>query len=134
MIYLKAIVFIGTNKSGSSREATRAAERLGYFTILFTNNEKQLQQRRSYPDIHRMILIDTLNIERMKEEIDKLGKTGLEIKSIVSFVDPFVHVASMLCDEFCHNYTSSSAIEIMEDKEKTRNYLKTNHTHQNFHS
>ncbi|MGE7598281.1 ATP-grasp domain-containing protein [Lysinibacillus fusiformis] len=124
MIYLKAIVFIGTNKSGSSREATRAAERLGYFTILFTNNEKQLQQRRSYPDIHRMILIDTLNIERMKEEIDKLGKTGLEIKSIVSFVDPFVHVASMLCDEFCHNYTSSSAIEIMEDKEKTRNYLK----------
>ncbi|WP_029986873.1 ATP-grasp domain-containing protein [Lysinibacillus fusiformis] len=124
MIYLKAIVFIGTNKSGSSREATRAAERLGYFTILFTNNEKQLQQRRSYPDIHKMILIDTLNIERMKEEIDKLGKTGLEIKSIVSFVDPFVHVASMLCDEFCHNYTSSSAIEIMEDKEKTRNYLK----------
>ncbi|WKT78750.1 ATP-grasp domain-containing protein [Lysinibacillus fusiformis] len=124
MIYLKAIVFIGTNKSGSSREATRAAERLGYFTILFTNNEKQLQQRRSYPDIHRMILIDTLNIERMKEEIDKLGKTGLEIKSIVSFVDPFVHVASILCDEFCHNYTSSSAIEIMEDKEKTRNYLK----------
>ena len=124
MIYLKAIVFIGTNKSGSSREATRAAERLGYFTILFTNNEKQLQQRRSYPDIHRMILIDTLNIERLKEEIDKLGKTGLEIKSIVSFVDPFVHVASMLCDEFCHNYTSSSAIEIMEDKEKTRNYLK----------
>jgi len=124
VIYLKAIVFIGTNKSGSSREATRAAERLGYFTILFTNNEKQLQQRRSYPDIHRMILIDTLNIERMKEEIDKLGKTGLEIKSIVSFVDPFVHVASMLCDEFCHNYTSSSAIEIMEDKEKTRNYLK----------
>nr|WP_306432046.1 ATP-grasp domain-containing protein [Lysinibacillus fusiformis] len=121
---MKAIVFIGTNKSGSSREATRAAERLGYFTILFTNNEKQLQQRRSYPDIHRMILIDTLNIERMKEEIDKLGKTGLEIKSIVSFVDPFVHVASMLCDEFCHNYTSSSAIEIMEDKEKTRNYLK----------
>jgi len=124
VIYLKAIVFIGTNKSGSSREATRAAERLGYFTILFTNNEKQLQQRRSYPDIHRMILIDTLNIERMKEEIDKLGKTGLEIKSIVSFVDPFVHIASMLCDEFCHNYTSSSAIEIMEDKEKTRNHLK----------
>lgn len=122
MIYLKAIVFIGTNKSGSSREATRAAEKLGYFTVLFTNNEKQLQQRRAYPDIHKMILIDTLNIERMKEEIDKLGKTGLEIKSIVSFVDPFVHVASMLCDEFCHNYASSTAIEMMEDKEKTRNF------------
>lgn len=124
MIYLKTIIFIGTNKSGSSREATRAAEKLGYFTVLFTNNEKQLQQRKAYPDIHKMILIDTSNIEDMKDEIYNLTKTGLEIKSIVSFVDPFVHIASILCDEFCVNYASSTAIEIMEDKEKTRNFLK----------
>ncbi|OXS76294.1 biotin carboxylase [Lysinibacillus sp. KCTC 33748] len=124
MIYLKTIIFIGTNKSGSSREATRAAEKLGYFTVLFTNNEKQLQQRRAYPDIHKMILIDTSNIEDMKDEINNLSKIGLEIKSIVSFVDPYVHIASMLCDEFCENYTSSTAIEMMEDKEKTRNFLK----------
>ncbi len=124
VIYLKTIIFIGTNKSGSSREATRAAEKLGYFTVLFTNNEKQLQQRKAYPDIHKMILIDTSNIEDMKEEIYNLGKSGLEIKTIVSFVDPFVHVASILCDEFCNNVTSSSAIEMMEDKEKTRNFLK----------
>ncbi|MEY9971444.1 biotin carboxylase [Lysinibacillus sp. RC46] len=124
MIYLKTIIFIGTNKSGSSREATIAAEKLGYFTVLFTNNDKQLQQRKAYPDIHKMILIDTSNIEDMKEEIYNLTKTGLEIKSIVSFVDPFVHIASILCDEFCVNYTSSTAIEMMEDKEKTRNFLK----------
>ncbi|MGE7945379.1 ATP-grasp domain-containing protein [Lysinibacillus sp. NPDC093688] len=121
---MKTIIFIGTNKSGSSREATRAAEKLGYFTVLFTNNEKQLQQRKAYPDIHKMILIDTSNIEDMKDEIYNLTKTGLEIKSIVSFVDPFVHIASILCDEFCDNYTSSTAIEMMEDKEKTRNFLK----------
>ncbi|MGE7688541.1 ATP-grasp domain-containing protein [Lysinibacillus sp. NPDC097214] len=121
---MKTIIFIGTNKSGSSREATRAAEKLGYFTVLFTNNEKQLQQRKAYPDIHKMILVDTSNIEDMKDEIYNLTKTGLEIKSIVSFVDPFVHIASILCDEFCDNYTSSTAIEMMEDKEKTRNFLK----------
>ncbi|WP_370044977.1 ATP-grasp domain-containing protein [Lysinibacillus sp. RC79] len=121
---MKTIIFIGTNKSGSSREATKAAEKLGYFTVLFTNNEKQLQQRKAYPDIHKMILIDTSNIEDMKDEIYNLTKTGLEIKSIVSFVDPFVHIASILCDEFCDNYTSSTAIEMMEDKEKTRNFLK----------
>jgi len=124
VIYLKTIIFIGTNKSGSSREATRAAEKLGYYTVLFTNNEKQLQQRKAYPDIHKMILIDTSNIEDMKDEIYNLTKTGLEIKSIVSFVDPFVHIASILCDEFCDNHTSSTAIEMMEDKEKTRNFLK----------
>ncbi|MFE3577540.1 ATP-grasp domain-containing protein [Lysinibacillus sp. NPDC059133] len=121
---MKTIIFIGTNKSGSSREATKAAEKLGYFTVLFTNNENQLQQRKAYPDIHKMILIDTSNIEDMKDEIYNLTKTGLEIKSIVSFVDPFVHIASILCDEFCDNYTSSTAIEMMEDKEKTRNFLK----------
>jgi len=125
VIYLKTIIFIGANKSGSSREAIRAAEKLGYFTVLFTNNEKQLQQRKAYPDIHKMILIDTSNIEDMKDEIYHLTKTGLEIKSIVSFVDPFVHIASILCDEFCDNYTSSTAIEMMEDKEKTRNFLKS---------
>lgn len=128
MIYLKTIIFIGTNKSGSSREATRAAEKMGYFTVLFTNNEKQLQQRRAYPDIHKMILIDMSNIEDMKNEIYKLTKSGLEIKTIVSFVDPYVHIASILCNEFCDNYTLSTAIEIMENKEKTRNYLK-NHSY-----
>ncbi|WP_433596549.1 ATP-grasp domain-containing protein [Lysinibacillus xylanilyticus] len=121
---MKTIIFIGTNKSGSSREATRAAEKLGYFTVLFTNNEKQLQQRNAYPDIHKMILIDTSNIKIMKDEILNLSKNGFEIKSIVSFVDPFVHIASILCDEFCDNKTSSTAIEMMEDKEKTRIFLK----------
>ncbi|MFJ7182990.1 ATP-grasp domain-containing protein [Lysinibacillus xylanilyticus] len=121
---MKTIIFIGTNKSGSSREATRAAEKLGYFTVLFTNNEKQIQQRNAYPDIHKMILIDTSNIKIMKDEILNLSKNGFEIKSIVSFVDPFVHIASILCDEFCDNKTSSTAIEMMEDKEKTRIFLK----------
>ncbi|KOS68743.1 biotin carboxylase [Lysinibacillus contaminans] len=121
---MKAIIFIGTNKSGSSREAIKAAEKLGYLTVLFTNNEKQLQQRKAYPDIHKMIFIDTTNIEKMKAEIRNLSSIGLEIKTIVSFVDPFVHIASILCDEFCQNYSSSKAIEMMEDKEETRNFLK----------
>ncbi|MGG0656969.1 ATP-grasp domain-containing protein [Rummeliibacillus pycnus] len=121
---MKTIIFIGTNKSGSSREAVRAAEKLGYLTVLFTNKEKQLQQRKEYPDIHKMIFIDTLNLDKMRAEIRNLLLTGFEIKTIVSFVDPFVHIASVLCDEFCHNLTSTNAIEIMEDKEKTRNFLK----------
>lgn len=121
---LKAILFIGTNKSGSSREAIIAAEKLGYLTVLFTNNKKQLQQRKAYPDIHKMTFIDTTNIGEMKAEIRNLFSIGLEIKTIVSFVDPFVHIASILCDEFCQNYTSSKAIKMMEDKEETRNFLK----------
>ncbi|WP_431028582.1 ATP-grasp domain-containing protein [Lysinibacillus sp. LZ02] len=120
---MKTILFIGVNKSGSSREATKAAENLGYLVVLFTNNPRQIEQRELYPDIHNMILIDTTNLEEMKQEIQKLLSIGLDIQNIVSFVDPFVHVAALLCDEFCHNLTSSKAIKMMEDKEETRNFL-----------
>ena len=121
---MKAIIFISTNKSGSSREAIKAAERLGYYTILFTNKEKQIQQREAYTEVHKMIFINTHNLEDMRGEVSKLLLQGVLIKNIVSFVDPFVHIASVLCDEFCDNITSSKAIEIMEDKEETRKFLK----------
>ena len=106
---LKTILFIGVNKSGSSREATRAAEKLGYFTVLFTSNERQFEQRAQYVDIHKMVFVDTTDMDAMRSEIIKLQNNGLDLKNIVSFVDPFVHVASLLCDEFCQNLTSSKS-------------------------
>ncbi|MFJ7727600.1 ATP-grasp domain-containing protein [Neobacillus sp. NPDC097160] len=121
---MKTIIFIGTNKSGSSREAIKAAEQLCYFTVVFTNNEKQLQQREEYIDVHEMIFVDTNNLSMMKEEINKLRLKGKEIKTIVSFIDSNVYSASILCDEFCDSYTSSNAIKIMENKEETRVSLK----------
>ncbi|WPK11318.1 ATP-grasp domain-containing protein [Lysinibacillus louembei] len=120
---MKTIVFIGTNKSGSSREAIKAAEGLGYFTVLFTNNEKQFQQRREYVDVHKMVFVDITNMEAMRTAIRSLQKTQLTITSIVSFTDPYVHTASQLCDEFCKNYAQSDAIASMEDKEVTRQHL-----------
>ncbi|WP_066074389.1 ATP-grasp domain-containing protein [Neobacillus soli] len=121
---MKTIIFIGTNKSGSSREAIKAAEQLGYFTVVFTNNEKQLQQREEYIDVHEMIFVDTNNLSMMKEEINKLRLKGKEIKTIVSFIDSNVYSASILCEEFCDSYTSPNAIKIMENKEETRVSLK----------
>jgi biotin carboxylase len=121
---LKTILFIGTNKSGSSRDVIIAAKRLGYYTVLFTNNEKQFQQREEYPDVHQMILIDTDNLSEMKKEIKRLRSKGMDIKTIVSFIDSYVYSASLLCDEFCHNPFSSKAILLMNNKEETRQFLK----------
>lgn len=117
---MKTIIFIGTNKSGSSREAIKAAEQLGYFTVLFTNNEKQINQREEYTDVHEMIFMDTSDLSKMKEEINKLRARGLEICTILSFVDSYVYIASILCDEFCKSYTPAKTIKIMENKEDTR--------------
>ena len=71
-----------------------------------------------------MIYVNTEDFQQMRKEIKKLQVFGLEIMTIVSFIDPYVHIASMLCDEFCKNRCSTKAIEIMEDKEKTRDFLK----------
>ncbi|MEH7343279.1 ATP-grasp domain-containing protein [Bacillus sp. JJ1532] len=120
---LKTILFIGTNKSGSSRDAIGAAKSLGFFTVVFTKNEKQMQQREEYTDVHKMIFIDTDNLSEMKEEIKRLKSEGMELKTIVSFIDSYVHIASLLCDEFCKNYFSSTAIQKMNSKEETRSFL-----------
>lgn len=121
---LKTIIFIGTNKSGSSREALKAAERLGYFTVLFTNNDRQLEQREMYGDVHEMVLVNTESFDKMRNEINKLITAGKQIKSIVSFIDSNVYTASVLSNEFCHNKTSSKALKIMENKAKTTEFLK----------
>lgn len=120
---MKTIVFIGLNKSGSSREAVKAAEQLGYFTVVFTNKERQLQQREEYPDVHQLVLLDINDINVLKTHIASLQYKGHTITAITSFVDQYVHTASRLADEFCYNYLSTDAIYIMENKEETRNYL-----------
>ncbi|MDZ5472993.1 ATP-grasp domain-containing protein [Bacillus sp. 31A1R] len=130
---MKTIVFIGTNKSGSSREAIKAAEQLGYFTVVFTNREKQLEQRQQYPDIHELVYIDIENITEMRKEIKKLQFQGKEILAILSFVDSSVHTASTLSDEFCHNYASTEAIFKMENKQETRLALENESYTPKFH-
>lgn len=117
---MKTIIFIGSNKSGSSREAIKAAVKLGYFTVLFTQKERQLEQRHEYVDVHEMILIDTTNLQAMKDEIISLQKKGNQIMTVVSFIDAHVSIALKLCEAFCPNGLSSHIAEVMENKARTR--------------
>jgi biotin carboxylase len=120
---VKTIVFIGVNKSGSSREAVRAAEKLGYFTVVFTNRERQLEQREEYPDVHQLVFADINDIDVLSRHITSLQHKGHTITAITSFVDQYVHTASRLADEFCDNCLSTDAIFIMENKEETRRFF-----------
>jgi hypothetical protein len=53
---MQTIIFLGSNKSGSSREALKAAKILWYFTVLLTDREKWIkQQRKEFTDVHQMI-------------------------------------------------------------------------------
>lgn len=121
---LKSIIFFHTTKSGSSREAIKAADKLGYFTVLFTDNEKLLRQRTEFPDVHRMILVDFSNQEEIRNTIESNQKHGLIIEAIVSFVDPYVSFAAELHAKYCNASLSVDAIKAMEDKTLTRELLK----------
>ena len=121
---MRTIVFIETNKSGSSREAIKAAERLGYFTVLFTNRQKYMQQRTEFPEVHQMILVELSNLDEIRKKIHNLHQQGKQIKAIMSFVHSYVHLAATLSEEFCSTVVSTDAILKMENKVLTRELLK----------
>ncbi|WP_227495135.1 ATP-grasp domain-containing protein, partial [Bacillus cereus] len=118
------IVFIETNKSGSSREAIKAAEKLNFFTVLLTKKTKFIEERNTFPDVHQMIFTDINDYDNIITTIEKLNKSGKNIKGIFSFIDPFVYLAARLSEKFCSNIVSTEAIYRMENKILTRNVLK----------
>ncbi|MCQ6282081.1 ATP-grasp domain-containing protein [Bacillus sp. EB600] len=120
---MRTIVFIETNKSGSSREAIKAAERLGYFTVLLTKKKNFIHQRTEFPDVHQMILVELFNYDKLKENIINLQKQGKQIKCVLSFVHSYVYLAATLSEEFCPSVVSSDPIFLMENKILSRDLL-----------
>lgn len=121
---MKTIVFIGCNKSGSSREAIKAAEKLGFFTVLITNRKIFIDNRYDFPDIHQMILTKLSDYHLLKTLIREIQKQGKEIGAIVSFIDPLVHVAAKLSNELGFTKVSPDPVAKMENKLLTREILK----------
>ncbi|MBY0037315.1 ATP-grasp domain-containing protein [Bacillus cereus] len=121
---MNTIVFIETNKSGSSREAIKAAEELNFFTVLLTEKKRFFEERSTFPDVHEMIFTNLDDYANIITIIEKLKKDGKNIKGIFSFVDSFVYLAASLSQRFCSNIVSTKAIHKMENKILTRNVLK----------
>ena len=113
---MKTIVFIGTQKSGSSREAIKVAERLGYFTVLFTNRLNQLEKRKDFPDVHMMKYCNLDDIDEIKKNIQSLQTKGISVNAIISFVDSYCYTASVLAEHFNVSHFSTEAIGKMENK------------------
>ena len=120
---MESILFIETAISGSSREAIKAAVRLGYRTVLLTQRTSFIKRRNEFVDVAQMIHIEELTEEHIRMEIRQLQQQGNTIKAIISFVDPFVSIAAQLANEFCNSVLSVEALKIMEDKTATRNTL-----------
>lgn len=120
---MKTIVFIGAQKSGSSREAIGIAEQLGYFTVLFTNRKSFMETRTEFPDVHLMQLCDLDNYGELKEYILRLTQRAFDIDAIVSFVDGRCDTACLLAEEFGINRISQHAVISMENKILSRQMI-----------
>lgn len=121
---MKTIVFIGSNKSGTSREALTIAKQMGYYPILFTDRAKFLQQREEFNDVHLMVYKkDLLNRESILKEIKQLMENGYDVRACLSLIDPFVTIASQLAKEIGLHELSTNALYKMENKTRFRNAL-----------
>ncbi|WP_042456800.1 ATP-grasp domain-containing protein [Neobacillus dielmonensis] len=122
---MDTIVFISSNKSGTSREALRAAKELGYAVILFTDRPKFKRQREEFPEVDVMIYFENLNNkELIKVKIKELAQKRYHIKACLSLVDPFVSLASSISEEMGFAKLSTRALYLMEDKTRFREELK----------
>jgi len=120
---MNTIVFIGTQKSGSSREAIKAADELGYYTVLLTDRKNLLKQRTEFPDVHLMLLCDLDNIEEIRKAIRSLIAKALDLLAIASFVDIHCYTAAILSEEFGLNHFTTDAIRTMLNKISSREVL-----------
>lgn len=123
---MDTIVFIGSNKSGTSREAIQIAEQMGYFTVLFTDREKFLEQREEFLDVHQMIYQkDLQQKELILEQLDLLQQQGKRIKACLSLIDPFVYSTAILSEELGLAKLSTGALYKIEEKTRFRQELQS---------
>lgn len=122
---MQTIVFIGSNKSGTSREALMMANEMGYFTVLFTNRKKLVKQREEFPEVNVMLYIeDLLNRSLVEEQLELLQRKGMKICACISFIDPFVSFAAELSKDLGLAKLSIESLRTMEDKTMVRDLLK----------
>jgi biotin carboxylase len=118
---MKTIIFIGSNKSGTSREALKIANELGFFVVLFTDRSKFIEQREEFPEVHQMTYIqDLLNKTEVLEEITAIIKSGKDLKACISLIDPFVTFTTKISEELGLFSLSSDALYKMENKTRFR--------------
>lgn len=121
---MKTVVFLGSHKSGSSYEAIRAADGLGYYAVLLTNSPSYIDKRLEFPHAHSVRLCDLDDPAEIKGAVDRLMLERMEVCAIVSFIDPYCLTAAALAGEYGLKHFSYKAIAAMLDKVKTRDLLK----------
>ena len=70
---MKTIVFIGSNKSGSSYEAIKAADSMQYYTVLLTDRRSFVDKTEGFQYVHSIRYCNLNNIDEIRNIIDLYG-------------------------------------------------------------
>jgi biotin carboxylase len=120
---MNSIVFLGTNKTGSSYEGIKAAKRLGYETILLTNRTNFVEEKENYKEIDDVRLIDMSDTDEIFLTITDLMNEGKNVDCFISFLDEYVYLAALLTNIICNTPLTLEPLKIMTDKILTRRFL-----------
>jgi biotin carboxylase len=122
---MQTIVFIGSNKSGTSRDALNTSTEMGYYTVLLTNRKVFMEQRNEFTEVHRMDYVDNLlDEEQIYLILTDLEQQSKQIRAVISFIDPFVSYAAQISKELGLVHLSVEALAKMEEKTRFREQLK----------
>jgi len=123
---MQTIVFIGSNKSGTSRDALSISTTMGYYTVLLTNRSEFVKQEMEFLEVARMVYVeDLLDQEMIFKILMELKAEDKQICAVISFIDPFVSYAARISAELGLYQMSTEALTIIEEKSHFREHLKT---------
>lgn len=122
---MQTIVFIGSNKFGTSKEVLLIAKEMGYYVVLFKERTKYQENNESYfPEVDQFIYLDNLLDEKLViEEITNLKEKGIQICACVSLIDPYVSCAARLSKQLGLAQISAESLGLMENKITIREKL-----------
>ncbi|MEG9295418.1 ATP-grasp domain-containing protein [Mangrovibacillus sp. Mu-81] len=121
---MQTIIFLGTRRHGTSREALQVAKEMAYFTVLFTDKRGIGKKPDEFPEVDEIIFMEDIFLkEELMNKIQKLQVEGKVICACVSFIDPYVSYAAGISGELGLNPISSEALYEAESKVKVRKKL-----------
>jgi biotin carboxylase len=121
---MKTIIFLGTRRHGTSKEALQMAKEMAYCTVLFTDRRGIGKKTNEFPEVDEIIYMKDIFLkEELMSEIQELQAEGKTICACMSFIDPYVSYAERISAELGLIGSSSYAFQAVENKADVRNIL-----------
>jgi len=121
---MKAILFLGMEEQGGSRDALRAAARMGYAVHVLTTNPTLFRDAdAALPEAASVQYVRPLRFRDGEAEIERLRSAGVDVAAVVSFSERHVYTACLLNDAIRGEVFTTAAYRCIRNKAAVRKRL-----------